>query len=220
MLLSHIGMAMAVKYMRPKTALWSLSVAALGPDLVHVLLVSCQLEAVSLMNDAVGIFPVTHDIIGYSHSLVSVGAVSALLCVNKKQGRWWAGLLMGHWLLDAIMYRHDLPIWMDGSGLKVGAGLLSHAMPCLMIEGGILALGLWLYYRSCTTVYKLKTRFWVGIMIITGLFLGSVLSNPKDAQDLIGYGPLLWGIPFLAWWIDYQRPQTYESLTGLHRTRK
>ena len=140
--------------------------------------------------------------------------------VLNKKGRWWASLLMGHWVLDALMYRHDLPIWMDGSGLKIGASLLSHPMACVLVEGGLFATGLWLYRRGFTGSYKIKPRFWVGMMIIMGLFLGSVLSTPQTAQDLIGYGPLLLVMPLLMGVIDTQRPLTYDSLTGLHRNPK
>jgi len=220
MFLSHVGMALAVKYLNPKQSLLPLSMAALGPDLLHVILAASHIEVVSLINDASGLFAVSHDIIGYSHSLVSVGIISVLLIMSSKQGRWWAGLWMGHWALDAVMARHDLPLWMDGSGPKVGWGLLSHTMGFLLIEGSLFGIGLWLYRKGYTGRYKIKPRFWVGMMVIVGLFLGSVLSTPNATEDLIGYGPLLLAIPWLMGWIDTQRPQTYESLSGLHRSPK
>lgn len=203
--------------MNSKQSLLSLVAAAFAPDLLRVVLVFLHIESVSLSQRLPGFFPVEHDIMGYSHSLVGVIGLAIFLGVKARGGRLLAALVLGHWVLDAVMYRHDLPIWMGVSHTKVGLGWLDRPVLFLLIELGLFVLGLWLYHRSRTGVYKIGKRFWVTVMGVFGLFLGSILSTPTSIHDLIGYGPLLLLLPFMAWWIDYQRPQTYQSLGGLHR---
>ena len=217
MLLAHFGLALSGKYINSKQSLLSLVGASFAPDLVRIVFVFLHIESVSLSPSISGFFPVDHDIMGYSHSLIGVLLLAIILLVKAKSGRLLATLVVGHWVLDALMYRHDLPIWLGVSHAKVGLGWLDRPALFLLIELGLFMLGLWLYHRSRTGVYKIGKRFWITVMGVLGLFLGSILSTPKSIDDLIGYGPMLLLLPLMAWWIDYQRPQTYQSLGGLHR---
>lgn len=57
--------------------------------------------------------------------------------------------MISHWLLDLIVHRPDLPL-MPGGEVVVGLHAWSSLPLTLVLEGGLFALGVWLYCRVTT----------------------------------------------------------------------
>lgn len=104
------------------------------------------------------------------------------------------------------MHRPDLPFY-PGSSDKVGLGLW-HSLPAtLIVEFGLLAVGLWVYVRS-TRPRNRTGRFvlWGLIAFLALSYLSSELGPaPSSVSTLAWGGQALWLTVALGYWVDANR---------------
>jgi membrane-bound metal-dependent hydrolase YbcI (DUF457 family) len=212
MFLGHYGLALAAKRVAPETSLGSSVLAAQWADLLWPLLLVTGLEHVRIVP---GLMPASAlDFVDYpiSHSLVTVLAWGALVgggyWLIKRRSRAAvviAGLVVSHWLLDAVVHRPDLPLW-PGSDVLVGGGLWQSVAVTVVLELAVLAAGVVVYTRS--TQPRDAAGRWglrVMILVLVSFFLSS-FAAPPPSVDALAYGGLtLWLFVPWAAWVDRHR---------------
>jgi hypothetical protein len=150
MLAGHYGVAYALRASRPGTPLWHLFLAVQATDIAFSALAIAGIETLRINAGERG--PLSLDLVSipYTHSLLmTVVYGAACVLVAAVIGRLAAGVVLGaavvsHWLLDAIVHVHDLPLapWLPPS---IGLGLWQMPLVGIAIELGLLAGGyLWL----------------------------------------------------------------------------
>jgi hypothetical protein len=212
MFLGHFAVALGAKRIAPRTSLGTLVAAAQLIDLVWPALILAGVEVVRIDpgNTAYtpldfASYPFTH---GASSVLLWAAAFGALHFWRRRDraAAWTvAGLVVSHWLLDALTHRPDLPLWPGGP--RVGLGLWDSVPATVAVEGLLFAAGAFLYYR--TTRWKDRVgRFglyaFVGLLVL--IAAGNLLGPPPPSPEAIGAAGLgLWLFVPLAAWIDRHR---------------
>ena len=114
-------------------------------------------------------------------------------------------LVASHWVLDFVTHRPDLPLWPGGP--RVGLGLWNSAAASIVIEGGLLVAGLWLYLRA--TAARDRTGRWALVALValtTLIWVTSPWAPPPPSGRAVASGAMiLWLYPFWARWIDAHR---------------
>jgi hypothetical protein len=117
-----------------------------------------------------------------------------------------AVLVLSHWFLDVPMHRPDLPLW-PGSTVKVGFGLWNSLAATLLIELGLLLVGVTLYARAT------RARDGIGrwgllalVLFLVGGFAGAGAGTPPSDERAVALGALvLWLLVPWGWWVDRHR---------------
>ena len=166
MIAGHFGFAAAIKSREPETPLWALMLATVWLDVVFVPLYLSGIETAQPADKAhtgYGALIIHAD---YTHSLVGMNALSAILGVLA--GLLWgrrSGIVIGlvaasHWLLDLFVHRADLSILPGNIGdlPQLGLGLWRYPLVSFSIELALVLLGAWLYWRTANRVVKTERR--------------------------------------------------------------
>ena len=166
MIAGHFGFAAAVKSREPQTPLWALMLATVWLDVVFVPLYVAGIETTQLADKGYTGYGANIIYADYTHSLVGMIAVSALLGVLA--GLLWGkrpGIVIGlvaasHWLLDLFVHRADLPILPGNIGNlpRLGFGLWRYPTVSFGIELALVLVGAWLYWRTANRIVKTEGR--------------------------------------------------------------
>jgi hypothetical protein len=166
MIAGHFGFAAAVKSREPTTPLWALMLATVWLDIVFVPLYVAGIETTQLADKAHTGYGANVIYADYTHSLVGMIVVSAVLGVLA--GLLWGkrpGIVIGlvaasHWLLDLFVHRADLPILPGNIGNlpRLGFGLWRYPSVSASIELALVLVGAWLYWRAASRVVKTEGR--------------------------------------------------------------
>lgn len=213
MFLGHFGVGMAAKPLQPRVSLGTLFLAAQLADLLWPTLLLLGVERVAIVPGLLAGSPFDFIYYPFSHSLLAqlllglaLGSAYGLL-----RGNWRGALLVGllvpsHWLLDLVVHRPDLPFY-PGPSAKVGLGLWYSLPGTLVVELGLLAVGLWVYVRT-TRPRNRRGRYvlWGLIIFLVGSYLGTELGPaPTSVKAMAWGGQLLWLSVALAYWADANR---------------
>jgi hypothetical protein len=150
----HYSISFAAKRANPTIPLWVLFLAVQLLDVGWSVFVLLGIEKVRIVPGITVANPLDLYYMPYTHSLVAAllwsgGAfVAYRLAVPRASGA--APLLVAlavfsHWILDFVVHRPDLPLF-DNTA-KVGLGLWNYPAFAFSLEGGILFLAMWLYFR-------------------------------------------------------------------------
>ncbi|HVZ79456.1 MAG TPA: hypothetical protein VHE12_01495 [bacterium] len=218
MFLGHYAVGFAAKKWAPKVSLGSLLIGALFLDLLWPLFLLMDLEHVRVSPGITRMVPFDFYDYPLSHSLFMTIAWSLLVglvyLVFTRDGRGsciLGGLVASHWFLDLLVHRPDLPIWpADSTNMaapKVGLFIWNSMVGTLILEFGLLALGVWLY----TMATKAKDRtgvlaFWGLVLFLAVMYVVDLRMTPPNNTNLLslaGFSQLL----MVAWgyWIDDHR---------------
>ena len=212
MFIGHFAAGFALKRAAPRVSLVTLCAAAQWPDIVWPVLVAAGVERVAIAPGDTAFTPLAFLSYPWSHSLLLVilwaAAFALVYFFRARDGRAAAllgGLVVSHWLLDYITHRPDLPIYPGGP--HHGLGLWNSIPATLAVEGGIFALGVWLYVRSTRPRHG---RRQYGLMaFVTVLLLGYTanLSSVPPSVSAIWIGAIAgFAVLFaLAAWADRAR---------------
>ena len=204
---------MAAKPLQPRVSLGTLFLAAQLADLLWPTLLLLGVERVAIVPGLLAGSPFDFLYYPFSHSLLAQLLLGLALgsAYGLIRGNWRGALLVGlvvpsHWLLDLVVHRPDLPFY-PGPSPKVGLGLW-HSLPgTLVVELGLLAVGLWVYVR--TTRPRNRTGryvLWGLIIFLVGSYLGTELGPaPTSVKAMAWGGQLLWLSVALAYWADANR---------------
>jgi hypothetical protein len=189
-IVGHYGLAAAAKSVDRRAPLWSLMLATQWLDVVFVPLFLLGWETIeTLPPGGYGDVVIHAD---YTHSLAGALVLSAVFGAIA----WWRwdrrlGLLLGavafsHWVLDLIVHRADMPILPGNAGSLplLGFGLWAMPFASLLLEAGLLVLGVFLYWRSARSVQP-RPGSRVSPSLVAGTLLASgVLVLALDALGI------------------------------------
>jgi hypothetical protein len=213
MFIGHFGVALAAKRLAPKTSLGTLIFAADFLDLLWPILLLLGVEHVRI---APGIMRMaTLEFIDYpiSHSLIMALLwsilVGACYYAVRRHGRgaWVVGAaVFSHWILDFVVHRPDLPLWLHGE-TRFGLGLWNSAAGTVLAEVLCFGAGLWIYTRVTRPVDNIGVyAFWSLMGFILLGWISSIFAGAPPNTTGVAWGTmLLWLLVPWAWWADQHR---------------
>jgi hypothetical protein len=211
--LGHFATAYAAKRLAPRASLGTLFAAAELPDLVWPVLVAASLEGATIAPGDTAFTPLRFDDYPFSHSLAAVvawgAAFGAVHFWRKRRARdavVLAALAFGHWVLDFISHRADLPLWPGGA--KVGLGLWNSVPGTIAAELALFAAGLWLALSATRARDRLGRWGFAGLAaLLLLIYAGNARGEPPPSMEAVVWVGVAGGIVLvaLAAWIDRHR---------------
>ena len=186
--------------------------AAFGLDLLWPILLLFGLESVRVNPGDTAFTSLAFDSYPWSHSLLVVVGWAGLGTVVGRglYGSWRAGALLGglvlsHWVLDAVTHRPDLPLWPGGP--LVGLGLWNSVPGTILVEAGLLVAGLWAYLGTSSASDRVGRWSLIALVGVTGLIWVTQPWAPlPPTAGAVAWGALiLWLLPPWAFWIERHR---------------
>jgi membrane-bound metal-dependent hydrolase YbcI (DUF457 family) len=213
MFIGHFGTGLAAKKIYEKPSLGTLFFAAQFVDLLWPLFILMGIEKVKIEPGNTVFTPLNFVYYPYSHSLLAAifwallfGAIYYLFKKNFKTSLLLGVLVVGHWVLDFLSHRADLPLvpWSD---YKVGLGLWNSLPFTIIVEGLIFCTGAWFYISYAKA--KNKTgfyRIWGLLIFLVVIYINNIFASPPPAEATIGWvGLSQWLIIAWGYWIDKKR---------------
>jgi hypothetical protein len=153
--------------------------------------------------------------------MVGWGFLLAILWLVVRRGTPWAalviiGVVLSHWVLDAISHQRDLPLTVGGEA-RVGFGLWNSLPATLAVEGLLFALGVWLYARFTKALDGIgRWGFWALVIFLVVVYVVSVFGPlPERPEYVVWAGHALWLLVAWGYWIDRHRARIRRSaITG------
>jgi membrane-bound metal-dependent hydrolase YbcI (DUF457 family) len=215
MFVGHLAVALGAKRAEPRVPLGAAVAAAFGLDLLWPILLLAGVETVEVHAGDTAFTNLSFVSYPWSHSLLIVLVWSGLTAViaHRVFKSWRVGAILGslvlsHWVLDFITHRPDLPLWPQGP--VAGLGLWNSIPATIAVEGGLLAVGLWLYTGASRA--RDKTGRWalVALVALSGLlWVSQPWSPPPPGATAVALGSfVLWLLPPWARWIEAHRAAT------------
>lgn len=213
MFIGHFAVGFGAKSVAPNVSLGTLFLAAQFIDLLWPTLLLLGVEQVRIVPGATVVTPLVFDHYPVSHSLaavlgwaVLVGGSHWFLKRNRVAAFVLAVLVVSHWTLDAIVHQPDLPLF-PGAAAVVGLNAWSSLPATLVIEGGLFALGVWLYARA-TSPRDAAGRwgFVALVLFLLGIHAGNLFGPPPPSTEAIAWvGQAQWLLVLWGYWIDRHR---------------
>lgn len=221
MFIGHYAVAFGAKKLVPSVSLGALFLACQLADLVWPNLVLLGIEVVEIDPGNTAITPLNFVHYPYSHSFLGMamfGAVFAILYVlasraSPRVAVIIAGLVLSHWVLDALTHRPDLPLTLSGP-TRIGLGLWNLPILAVGFELQLFAVGIWLY---ATGTMPLDRRGRIGFWILVGFLLlvyllnivASMVGPPPPSSEAVAWSAqAMWLIVIWGYWIDRHRIPT------------
>jgi hypothetical protein len=210
MFIGHFGTGLAAKKIDDRPSLGTLFFAAQFLDLLWPIFILAGIEKVRIEPGNTVFTPLNFSYYPFSHSLLGAifwallfGAVYYLFKRNIRTSLLLGCLVIGHWILDFISHRADLPLvpWSD---IKVGLGLWNSLPLTIIIEGLIFCAGAWLYISYARTNNKTGFyRIWGLLIFLVVIYINNIFAPPPPNEEAIGLvGLSQWIIIAWGYWID------------------
>lgn len=213
MFIGHFAIGFAAKRFAPRTSLAALLSAPLFLDMLCPLFVLAGWEQVRIDPGNTRFTPLDFVYYPWSHSLLmSVVWASGFALIYHTIAHYWPGTvaiwigIVSHWVLDWMAHRPDMPLYPGGP--RFGLGLWNSVAATMIVEIGMLAVGVWLYARatrSRNAVGRYLFAAYVGLLLalyVTDRF--SPLPPNPEAVAWTGVALSVILIPW-AWWFDRNR---------------
>lgn len=215
MFLGHIGAALGAKRVAPGTSTALLLAAPLLPDLLWPVLLLLGIERVAIDPGNTVVtpldfqhYPVTHSLAASVGWAVLAAAVYWTLTRRSRAAIVLGALVLSHWFFDLVVHAPDLPVL--PAGPFVGLGAWNSLILTLVLEFGLLAVGVVLYQNASVPVSgggRIALASLVGVLIL--IYLGNVFGPPPpDATTVAIFTLGLWLIPLWGIWLDRRRVTT------------
>jgi membrane-bound metal-dependent hydrolase YbcI (DUF457 family) len=213
MFIGHYGIALAAKRLAPRTSLGTLFVAAVLIDLVWPTLLLIGVERARIDTTLGGVTPLLFSHYPWTHSLLAVCVWSALLgggyfawVHDRRAALVVAGLVLSHWILDAIVHRPDL-LLMPGGHWAIGFGLWRSAIATLVVELSVFSFGVLLYLRATTGARRWP--LWTLVALLIVIYLGNLFGPPPPSIEAIAWaGHAQWLFVLAGFAIDRPAPDS------------
>ena len=212
MFVGHLAVALGAKKIEPDVPLAASAAASFALDLVWPLLLLAGVEVVQVRPGDTAFTSLEFVSYPWTHSLLMVlvwsglaAAVGRLLFARWRPGLLLGGLVLSHWVLDWVTHRPDLPLWPGGP--VAGLGLWNSIPGTIVLEAGLLALGLWGYLSATRARSRVGTWGLAALVLVTGAIWVSQpwAPLPPSASAVAGGALILWVIPPWAIWIEKNR---------------
>jgi hypothetical protein len=212
MFIGHPATGFAAKRLAPAASLGILFVAPIFLDLLWPFFLRLGIEQVRIDPGNTAFTPLDFTHYPWSHSLlmavvwsVVFGAAYRMWKADTRGAVVAGALVLSHWVLDFVVHRPDLPLYLDR--MKVGLGLWNFVLATLVLELTMFAGGLALYLRA--TRAKDRTGRWALVALVAFLLVlyASVVLGPPppSIRTLALMGLVAWLLPLWAWWVDRHR---------------
>jgi len=212
MFVGHLAVALGAKKVEPDMPLAAGVAAAFGIDMVWPILLLIGAETVSIAPGNTAFTHLAFESYPWSHSLLLVlgwstvaVVVGRVLLRSATIGWILGGLVLSHWVLDAVTHRPDLPLWPGGP--MVGLGLWNSIPGTIAVEGLLFAACIWAF----TSVSRPKTRVgtvsFVVLLLLTGLiWITQPWAPPPPSATAVAWtAGTLWLLVPWAYWIEKNR---------------
>jgi hypothetical protein len=212
MFVGHYSAALAAKAAEPRAPLWTYVIAAQFMDIGWSGLVAAGVEKVrvdpSLPGSVLDLYhmPWTHSLPGaLAWSLAGGLLARFVLKLPARTAAFVGAVVFSHWILDLLVHRPDLELWVGGP--KLGLGLWNYPVPEQAVEIGLLAVaGAWWVGERV----REGRRIWPAALFLAGLVvlqIVGVLMPPGGDTVQMGATALLAYLVIggLAWLLD-RRP--------------
>ncbi len=213
MFLGHFATAYAAKRVAPRASLGTLFAAAQLPDLVWPWLLLAGAEHAAIAPGDTAFTPLRFDEYPLSHSLLTVaawGAAFGAVHFWRKRRRLdalvLAVLAVGHWVLDFVSHRPDMPLWPGGP--RLGLGLWNSVPATIVVELLMFAAGLWLALSASAPATASDDGVSSGSQpLLLLIYAANVASPPPPSIEAVGWVGAIGGLLFvaLAAWVDRHR---------------
>lgn len=213
MFIGHFAVALGAKKAAPKTSLGTLFIAAQLVDLLWPLFLLLGLEHVRIDpgNTAVTAldfydYPLTHSLLGAVGWSIAFALFFYLLRKDRHQSLIVSGVVLSHWILDAVTHRPDLPLF-PGSSTYLGLGLWNSVAATMIVELSLFAAGVILYVRSTVATDRTGTfAFWALVAFLIAVWAINIFGPPPpDKTSLAIAANATWLIVLWGYWIDRHR---------------
>ena len=213
MFIGHFATAYAAKRLAPRASLGTLFAAAQLPDLVWPWLLLAGVESATIAPGDTAVTPLRFDNYPLSHSLLTVAAWGAAFgAVHLWRKRRpldalvLALLAVGHWVLDFVSHRPDMPLWPGGP--RLGLGLWNSPPATVAVELLMLAAGLWLALSATRARDGIGRWGFAGLAaLLLLIYAGNIAGPPPPSIEAVGWAGAIGGLLFcaLAAWVDRHR---------------
>ena len=213
MFIGHFATAYAAKRLAPRVSLGTLFAAAQLPDLVWPCLVLAGVEQATIAPGDTAFTPLRFDRYPVSHSLLTVAAWGAAFgAVHFWRKRRpldalvLAALAVGHWVLDFVSHRPDMPLWPGGP--KLGLGLWNSVTATLVVELLMFAAGLWLALSATRARDRFGRWGFAGLAALLLLIYAANAAGPlPPSVEAVGWAGVTGALLLLglAVWVDRHR---------------
>jgi hypothetical protein len=151
-------------------------------------------------------YPISHSLLAVLGWSLAFVAVYYLITNNKRASLLLGGLVLSHWILDAIVHIPDLPLY-PGESPKIGLGLWNSFPLTLITEGLIFAAGIVLYIDTRKIRgQKVSGWFWSLVGFLLLIHIMNLIGPPPPSVTAIAWaGHLQWLFIPWAWWADRNR---------------
>jgi len=224
MFIGHFAVGFAAKRFAPRTSLAPLLAAPLFLDILWpvFLLLGCEHARVDPGNTRYT--PLDLYDYPWSHSLLMsivwatafAGIYFALTRYKPGALAIWIGVV-SHWVLDWITHRPDMPLY-PGGGPRYGLGLWNSIAGTMLVEIGMLLIGVALYIRVTRARDKIgRYAFAAYVLLLLFLFVADRFSPPTQSMTEIAGTGVAFSVIFLpwAWWFDRHRAIRSEIASDL-----
>jgi len=162
MFVGHYAAAMLGKAVEPKAPLWTYVIGAQLADIEHF-----RIDA-ALPGNTLDLYhmPYTHSLIAaVAWSIAGAFVFQRLLKLPLRAAMVLGGVIMSHWVLDYLVHRPDLELWIGGP--KVGLAWWNFPIPELILELGLLGLSaiFWAHRRGLA-----RRSAWPAGLFLAGLY--------------------------------------------------
>jgi hypothetical protein len=213
MFVGHFAVGLGAKRLTPQTSLGTLFLAAQFIDLLWPTFLLTGLERVEIEPGNTVVTPLNFVHYPWTHSLLMVigwavltGGAAAVAGRSQKPAFILGGLVLSHWLLDALSHRPDLPV-LPGGGPLVGLGLWNSLPATLAVELALFGIGIVLYARATTPRDRRgQWGFWGLAVFLPAVYLANVFGPPPPSVAAIGWsGQAQWLLVAWGYWVDRHR---------------
>jgi hypothetical protein len=213
MFLGHFAVGFGAKQFAPRASLGTLFLAAQFIDLVWPTLVLLGVERVRIAPGITSVVPLDFEHYPISHSLLAVlgwallfGAVYFLIRRDRRTSLVLGLAVLSHWLLDWLSHRPDLPLYPGGA--RVGLGLWQSLPATLIVELGLFAMGVLLYWRATRAADRTgHWALWSLVTLLVLIYAGNLFGTPPPDATAIGWvGQAQWLLIAWGYWLDRHRP--------------
>ncbi len=210
MFIGHFGIALAAKKLAPRTSLGTLFLAAMLIDLIWPTLLLLGVESARIDTSLAGVSPIAFTDYPWTHSLLAVGVWAVLLggahfarVRDRRAALVVGGLVVSHWLLDAVVHRPDL-LLVPGGHWAIGFGLWRSPVATLVVELGLFAFGVLVFLRAGARARR--GPLWALVALLVVIYFANLFGPPPPSVAAIAWaGQAQWLIVLAAFWIDPER---------------
>jgi len=211
--IGHVATAYAAKRLAPRVSLGTLFAAAQLPDVLWPFLLLTGVEHATIAPGDTAVSPLRYDSYPVSHSLLTVvawGAAFAAVHFWRKRrpldALVLAALVAGHWVLDFVSHRADMPLWPGGP--RLGLGLWSSVPATIAVELAMVAAGLWLALSATRARDRFGRWGFAGLAaLLLLIYAANVTGPPPPSIQAVAWVGVVGAVLFigLAAWIDRHR---------------